>query len=166
MTDALDSDLLIPIKMPGSKHRGRPRKDGLPSGSAEAKAADAAKGKQPRTRRSSKISDATLKEKLTEFYVLVGMGVMAKPKYQRTAMSIVAQAEPCADAWMTLAKENKAIRTVLERMITVSTVGTLLMAHAPIILSLTVDSGLVKEDLAEVLSMGLKMSHGDASKAA
>lgn len=100
-------------------------------------------------RRASKID---IKAGMIDLYTTLGFGIaMAPSKPSATdptqsvtmvvGQSIVANAESCAIAWERLAKENPAIRMALERMLTVSAFGAVIMAHAPILIVAVQASG-------------------------
>lgn len=68
---------------------------------------------------------------LTELYGSVGM-VLA-PFDQTCAQAFMINAESCAQAMDLWAKDNEAVRRVLSGLVTTSTVGKVIMAHAPLI---------------------------------
>jgi hypothetical protein len=84
-------------------------------------------------RRGSGVRALTAKDrdKIVGLYVTVGFGVMMfRPP---TAQVIATQAEPCADAWMELARENDGVRRALLFMIEGGAWGAVVVAHMPIV---------------------------------
>lgn len=103
----------------------------------------ASKRKTTRTR-STRSKSVDIAAKMSELYTQVGVGVSLIPSKpspaelgsvsvtQAIGQSIVAQADAAGRAWQQLADENDQVRAALEKMLTVSVVGQLIAAHAPI----------------------------------
>lgn len=68
---------------------------------------------------------------LTELYT--GIGMMMLPFDPVCGQMFIQQAEPCARALDELAKENQTVRKILLAVITTSTMGKVIVAHAPIL---------------------------------
>lgn len=79
------------------------------------------------------MAPSALRQGLIDFYQ--GVAIVAMPFKPQLAMSISAQAEACADAWIELSKTNPAIKRFLIGLVTTSATGALIMAHAPILIA-------------------------------
>jgi hypothetical protein len=70
---------------------------------------------------------------LTDMYTSLGM--MLYPIDSHCATVIMENAEKCAESLDQLAYENKAIRRVIVNIMQTSAIGTVLIAHAPILIA-------------------------------
>ena len=84
---------------------------------------------KPRATRAPKFEKS-----LTEFYTTIGTAVMLINESDGAA--IISNAENCAQALDKLAAENPKVRRALQKMLTGSAVGGVVIAHAPIVLAL------------------------------
>jgi len=70
---------------------------------------------------------------LTDMYAALGM--MITPFDRPCGTTIIANAEPCAEALDKLARENAAARRVIVAMLETSVWGAVIAAHAPILMA-------------------------------
>lgn len=99
---------------------GRPRKDRAPTD-------------------PTVIKPGRYKQPVMGLYGTIGMAVsLAKPQ---VGMAIVSQAEAAATAWDKAARQNPAIRRVLDAALTTSTWSELVIAHLPIVFALLSEQG-------------------------
>lgn len=75
-----------------------------------------------------------LKGALENMYVGIGMSLL--PFDPHCAKVIMDNAENCAKSMDELAKTNPAVRRVLMKMVATSALGTVIAAHAPIVMAL------------------------------
>lgn len=75
-----------------------------------------------------------LKGALENMYV--GMGLALMPFDAHCASVIMENAEACAKSMDELAKTNPAVRRVLLRLVATTAIGTVIAAHAPILMAL------------------------------
>lgn len=69
------------------------------------------------------------------------IGMMAFPFDQHCGGAVLENAESMAKAMEDLAKENQSVKRVLEKLAETSAVGTVFMAHAPVIMAITSHHG-------------------------
>jgi hypothetical protein len=110
-------------------------------------------GRPPKARRDTPPAGVTatpstagdlrlIRSNLQGFYVQAGLLASVAGK-DAIGRALVGQSEPCADAWVELAKTNPTVRRALLQMTKVSAVGVLVSVHVPIIMAVAADTGLL-----------------------
>lgn len=105
-----------------------------------------------------------MRQKITDFYILVGGLVM--PMDKLAGETIIEQAPLCGKAVYDYAQENAAFRRVIQGFLTTSMMGALIFAHLPIILVLLRHSRNdgVKLTAASMMVAMKMMSQDEADK--
>lgn len=145
---ALDADVLGPAE--SDARPGRARAAGARTRTLRERAA-AAKGPgakstssaPPRARTRTTTTTSTrrvdIAKGMAQLYTYTGLGLSMVPAggagVPAAGQAMVEQAEACGQAWELLAKENPRVRVALEGFLTVSTLGVLVAAHAPIVMA-------------------------------
>jgi hypothetical protein len=78
----------------------------------------------------------------------LGLSMVPQPWAMPVAQSLASQAEDVGKAWESLAKENPRVAEALERILTVSTIGALLGAYAPVVVAAVIASGKMPAGVA------------------
>lgn len=138
--------------------RGRPTTRAGRRAAAEAKAGKA--DRAPRSSGPSKPRTKPLADRIEGFYTTIGVGV-GLALGQTDGMVIVANARSCAEAWSKAAASNPRIAEAWERILGVSVMGELLMAHAPIALTLAANHGMVPPGVAGMVPGGMEPTAPD-----
>lgn len=73
-------------------------------------------------------------EPLTEMYTMIG--VVLTPFDQHCGPTIISAAPTCAQSLNDLAEKNENVRKALRQLTQASAMGTVIMAHAPIVLAI------------------------------
>lgn len=136
----------------------RRRRSGT-SGAERARRAKQAAGtptdKAPRAPRRAPAKRIDIKAGMTQLYTMAGLAVSMVPTQspvpQAVGLQMGAQAEQCAAAWEQLAKENPRVREALEQLLTVSSVGVLIAAHAPIVTAGAAAAGALPAGAVEAM---------------
>ena len=89
-----------------------------------------------------------LKAKLTQVYAFAGTAVFAFDPY--CGRAILTSAESAAEAMDQLARENPAVKRVLEALVKTSALGTVIAAHMPIIMAIAMHHG--PENISEIMT--------------
>lgn len=128
------------------------------AGRAAAKAQREAAGGKPAapkrattTRKSTPTARINIKAQMSQLYTMAGVGLSMVPAQpnpktgqvipQAVGLALASNADACGQAWETLAKDNPRVRDALERLLTVSAVGSLITAHLPVIMAAVQASG-------------------------
>lgn len=90
-----------------------------------------------------------LDEKLTEFFTLIGVGVIAFNEYD--GLVILKRGPKLAEALNELAKEDEKIREALEKLLTVSTWGAVVTASASIAVPIAANHRLLPSGAAAIM---------------
>ncbi len=118
-------------------------KDELPKPDSPPRKAVTSKPATPTARASS------LEKRLTEMYVSIGtMILVADPV---CGLAVVQAAPDTAAALDTLAKENRAVKRALEKMLQGGAWGGVLMAHFPIVTTVLAHHNMLPAQAAEML---------------
>lgn len=80
----------------------------------------------------------------------LGLSMVPQPWALPVAQSLASQAADVGKAWEALAKENPRVGEALERILTVSTIGALLGAYAPVVVAAVIASGKMPAALGGV----------------
>jgi hypothetical protein len=91
------------------------------------------------------IRHSALYPKLVQFYGTIGLTVAAVGDRQ-CGIAVAANAEGCAEAWDELAKQNPAVKRVLETVLQTGAFAAVIGAHLPIALAVV---GHHRPELAE-----------------
>lgn len=158
-TDAPPAEDSAPVK-------GRRRRSGT-SGAERARRAKAEQEKAtgtttPRARTTRKAAPK-IAEGMAQLYTYAGLGVAAVPGPPAVAafgagatvtgvvgQQLVANAGAIGAAWEQAAKDDPRIREALEKLLTVSTLGAIVAAHAPVILAAFAAAGKVPPALVGI----------------
>lgn len=119
---------------------------------------------KPRPQRRAKAVD--IEKGITELYTAIGLGVSLvpskpsaiNPEHTVTASigyAIGEQAPKIGAAWKQIADDNPQVREALERLLTVSAVGALITAHAPILIVAATAAGMMPPTAGVVLAGAL-----------
>lgn len=94
-----------------------------------------------------------LRAPLENMYTGLGMAVCAID--QHCGMAIINNATECAKAMDELAKTNPAVRRILMKLVETSALGTVIMAHAPIVMAIAMHHVPALKDSQEGLVSSL-----------
>lgn len=119
-----------PAKTPRSRRAKAPRK------TAPRKTGDRAPRKTPT--RTAPLGKRVENAHTT---LALGLSMVPQPWAMPVAQSLASQAADVGKAWEALAKENPRVGEALERILTVSTIGALLGAYAPVVVAAVIASG-------------------------
>lgn len=105
-----------------------------------------------------------LKPALSQMYAGIGMAVM--PFDPSCARVIIENADKCAESLDELAKTNPAVRRMLISLVTTSAWGSVIMAHAPIVMAIMMHHVPALRDrqekmVGEFAEMFANMAHDD-----
>lgn len=100
--------------------------------------------------------EGTLVKPLTEMYV--GIGAMVLPFDNACGGAVIANAENCAKSLEALARENEAVRRAILAIISTGAWGSVIVAHLPILIMITVHHG--PKDMAERIAPMASMMGG------
>jgi hypothetical protein len=117
-------------------------------------AASGAGDKAPRAPRARK---AALGPRIANLYTMAGLGLAAVPNPATAAagMAMVQNAAELGKAWEALAKDNPRVADALESLLTVSTVGTVVLAHLPVVFAALAAGGKLPPHLAALAGIDL-----------
>lgn len=121
----------------------------------------------PKAERVKALPRGGLKGPLTQLYTGIGMSLL--PFDPGCARIVIENAEKCAETMDELAKTNTAVRNLLVSLCTTSAWGAVIMAHAPIVMAISMhhipalrnrQEKMVGE-FAEMMANGFKTQTGD-----
>lgn len=98
------------------------------------------KGKTPKG--TPKWQKGVIATGMTKLYKRTGRIIKAMDR--DIGIAVIESAEDCGEAWDELARTNPRIRTFLMRMIAGGAWGSLIMAHAPILMAIVMKDGIRK----------------------